>query len=138
MDMPSASIRNLARRLLSLEAERSGGGARGREAVRVIEKFRDALTRFAGPEGFASLLRRSLALARADSPALEAVTFNPGGSLDGLEGLASDTRDGGPEAVVGIVAHLLGLLVTFIGEPLTLRIVREAWPEARLVEKSEA
>jgi hypothetical protein len=136
MEMPSPSIRRLARRLLSLEAEGDGGGGgsgtQGREAVRVIEKLRGSLTRFAGPEGFASLLRRSLALARAETPALEAVTFNPDGSLDGLEGLASDTGDGGPEAVVGIVAHLLGLLVTFIGEPLTLRIVREAWPDAPL------
>ena len=29
-----------------------------------------------------------------------------------------------------IVAQLLGLLVTFIGEPLTLRLVRDAWPNA--------
>ena len=29
-----------------------------------------------------------------------------------------------------VVAHLLGLLVTFIGEPLTLRLVRDAWPDA--------
>jgi hypothetical protein len=28
------------------------------------------------------------------------------------------------------VAQLLGLLVTFIGEPLTLRLVRDAWPDA--------
>lgn len=134
MDMPSPSIRTLAQRLLSLEAEGSGGAAPGHEAARVFQKLRGSLTRFAGPEGFASLLRRSLALARADAPALEAVTFNPDGSLGGLEGLASDAGNGGPEAVVGIVAHLLGLLVTFIGEPLTLRIVREAWPDARLGE----
>ena len=120
--------------MLSLEAKGSGEGAQGHEAVRVIEKLRVSLTRFAGPEGFASLLRRALALARVDTPALGAVTFNPDGSLDGLAGLASDAGNGGPEAVVGIVAHLLGLLVTFIGEPLTLRIVRESWPDARLGE----
>jgi len=28
-----------------------------------------------------------------------------------------------------VVGHLLALLVTFIGEPLTLRIVDDAWPE---------
>ena len=134
MDMPSASIRSLAQRLLSLEAEGSGGGAQGHEAVRVFQKLRVSLNRFAGPEGFASLLRRSLALARADTPALEAVTINPDGSLAGLEGLASDTGNCAPEAVVGIVAHLLRLLITFIGEPLTLRIVRESWPDARLGE----
>ena len=102
------------------------------EAVRVCEKLRVSLTRFAGPDGFASLLRRSLVLARADAPSLEAVTIKPDGSLEGLEAVASDTRSGGPEAVVGIIAHLLGLLVTFIGEPLTLRLVREAWPDTSL------
>jgi hypothetical protein len=35
-------------------------------------------------------------------------------------------EDGG--AVV--VAHLLGLLATFIGEPLVRRLVRDAWPDA--------
>ena len=63
------------------------------------------------------------------------MTIKPNGSLEGLEGVASDTRNGGPEAVVGIIAHLLGLLVTFVGKPLTLRLVREAWPDASLDEK---
>ena len=43
-------------------------------------------------------------------------------------------RTAGGEAAVAITAHLLGLLVTFIGEPLTLRLVREAWPDASLDE----
>jgi hypothetical protein len=31
-----------------------------------------------------------------------------------------------------IIAQLLELLVTFIGQPLTLRIVHESWPDASL------
>lgn len=31
-----------------------------------------------------------------------------------------------------LFAELLGLLVAFIGEALTLRLVREAWPKLRL------
>ena len=38
--------------------------------------------------------------------------------------------DGGVEAVAALAAHLLGLLVTFIGESLALRVVREGWPDA--------
>jgi len=37
------------------------------------------------------------------------------------------------EAVNGgavLVTQLLGLLVTFIGQALTLRLVRELWPDA--------
>ena len=134
MDIPSPSLRKLAEQLLSLEAESNSDAAHAHEAVRVCEKLRVSLTRFAGPEGFASLLRRSLALARADTPSLDAVTIKPDGSLEGLEALVSSSQEGGPEAVVGIISHLLGLLVTFIGEPLTLRLVREAWPDASFGE----
>ena len=53
MDSPPSSTRDLARRLLAVEAA-SNGATDGRvhEAVRVREKLRISLTRFAGPEGF--------------------------------------------------------------------------------------
>ncbi|HVK09314.1 MAG TPA: hypothetical protein VM597_11100, partial [Gemmataceae bacterium] len=47
-----------------------------------------------------------------------------------LDGAGHDQDAGaGSEGGVEVVAHLLGLLVTFIGEPLTLRLVRDAWPD---------
>ena len=100
------------------------------EAVRVCDKLRLSLTRFAGADGFASLLRRSLALARLEVPSLRRVMIDSACSMDGLEALAADEADGGAEAAVALSAQLLGLLVTFIGEPLTLRLVRESWPDA--------
>ena len=124
-----ASMRDLAQRLLALEAaNRRTTDAHVDEIVRVCEKLRIPLIRLAGSDGFASLLRRTLALARAEVPALERVTVNPDCSMEGLEGLAADPKDGGVDAPVALTAHLLGLLVTFIGEPLTTRLVREAWP----------
>lgn len=127
MDTPSAPSIALARRLLAIEASSKGGvDAQVRAAVQVCEKLRIALTRFAGPEGFASLLRRALVLARAEVPSLAAVTLKPDGSLEGFETLADD----GSDAAVAVIANLLGLLVTFVGEPLTLRLVRESWPDA--------
>jgi hypothetical protein len=36
------------------------------------------------------------------------------------------------EATVALTAHFLELLVTFVGEALTLRLLREAWPDALL------
>jgi len=126
---------NLARRLLALEAARaSASEERTHEAVLVCEKLRISLTRFAGAEGFASLLRRSLALARAEVPALSRITIESDCSTDGLEALAAEEADGGAETTVALTAHLLELLVTFIGEPLTLRLVREAWPNESLDE----
>ena len=128
-------MRRLAKQLLVLEAaSTSTTDAPAHDAVRVCEKLRVSLTRFAGADGFASLLRRTLALARAEIPSLNRVSVNSDGSVEGLEALAADDTDAGVEAGLAITAHLLELLVTFIGEPLTLRLVREAWPEASLDE----
>ena len=49
-------------------ARASATGAHVHEAVRLCEKLRISLTRFAGADGFISLLRRALVLARAEVP----------------------------------------------------------------------
>ena len=135
MDTPSPSTRDLARRLLAVEAgSKSATDAHLHEAVRVCDKLRVSLTRFAGADGFTSLLQRALSLARADVPLLQTVKLKADGSLEGLEVLVVDATNGGPEAAVAIIAHLLGLLITFIGAPLTVRLVSEAWPDALLDE----
>ena len=129
-------MRNLAQRLVAAEAaSQIATGAHAHEAVRVCEKLQISLTRFAGSDGFKSLLRRAMALARAEVPALQTVKLKPDGSLEGCEALAVAATNSGPEAVVAITAHLLGLLVTFIGKPFTLRLVREAWPDTSLNEQ---
>lgn len=138
MDSPSPSIRHLARRLLAAEAAgRPTTDAPEHEAVLVCERLRVSLTRFAGGDGFAALIRRAIALARVEVPSLEHITVNPDNSIEGFEdlpsGAASSGEDGTDEAAA-LIAHLLGLLVTFIGEPLTLQLVRESWPVASLDE----
>ena len=120
------SMRVLAQRLLILEGPLQGAADDPTaQAMRVFERLRVALARFAGSDSFASLVRRALALARVEEPALRQVSIKANGSLEGLEKVAGDP-------IVAIVAHFLGLLVTFIGEPLTLRLVRDAWPDATL------
>ena len=129
-------MRGLARRLLAAEALLPPASHQHvHEAVRVCDKLRVSLTRFAGADGFASLLARSLSLARAEVPSLNRITVKPDCSMDGLEALAAEEADGGVEAVAALAAHLLGLLVTFIGEPLTLRVVREGWPDESFVDE---
>ncbi len=118
--------------MIALEAARDEPPATGgREAVRVCEKLRLPLARLAGVEGFRSLMSRALALAKAEVSSLAAVQVRADGSLEGLDGAGPD-RDAGAGGKGGavVVAQLLGLLVTFIGEPLTLRLVRDAWPDA--------
>ena len=59
MDTPSPSVRDLARRLVAAEAAiQSAAEPHVQPAVRVCEKLRVSLTRFAGVDGFAVLLRR--------------------------------------------------------------------------------
>ena len=138
MDSPSPSIRSLSQKLLAIEAAgRTATDASVHEAVHVCERLRLSLTRFVGADGFAALQRRAIALARADLPSLQHITVNPDGSLEGLEDLVADATnsgEGSTDEAAAIVVHLLGLLVTFIGEPLTLGLVRDAWPDVSLDE----
>ena len=136
MDAPTSSMRDLARRLLA--ASQTASGPHAPEVVAVIERLRISLAKFAGDAGFAALLRRALVLAGADVPSLQSVKIGADGRLEGLEQLAADTGTDalGGEAAVAITAHLLGLLVAFIGEPLTLRLLHESWPDTRITFKS--
>lgn len=134
METQVSLMRDLSRRLLAASQTASDSHVHG--AVVVSEKLRIPLTRFAGAEGFASLLRRALVLAGAEVPSLQSLKVGPEGRLEGFEQLAADssTAVSGSEAAVAITAHLLSLLSTFVGEPLTLRLIREAWPDASLDE----
>ena len=125
-------MRDLARRLLA--ASRIVSDPQVHEAVLVSDKLRISLTRFAGVDGFVSLQRRALVLARAEMPSLQSITIGTDGRLEGFEKLATGTGAAAAAAAAAITAHLLGLLVTFIGEPLTLALVREAWPDISLDE----
>ena len=131
MDNPIPSIRRLARQLLA--ASRDAGATTTEpdvdEVMLVIEKLRISLTRFAGTDGFASLLRRALVMATAEVPALKSITVGADGRLKGMDNLAGKA---GAEAAEAITAHLLTLLITFIGESITLKLVRAAWPQTAL------
>jgi hypothetical protein len=128
---PSVS-RHLAWRLLNYEAA-VGNTSDPTEsaAFRVCEKLRRPLCSLAGVAGFRSLLSRALALARAEAPSLSTVQVGADGSLKGLDELGPQkdedmSKDGG--AI--LIAQLLGLLLTFIGEGITLRLVQDVWPQS--------
>jgi hypothetical protein len=130
MDAPSPSMRELARQLLAANRNATSSDPRVHEAVALCETLRIVLTKFAGADGYAALLKRALALARAEVPALKNVTLGANCDLEGFEESVVGEQRG--ETAVALVAHLLTLLVAFIGEPLTVRLVREAWPDASL------
>ena len=129
MSLPES--RHLAQRLLAYEAV-AGENSEPAEsaAFRVFAKLRLALITLAGLAGFRSLLSRALTLARADAPDLSAVEVAADGSLKGLDELASQAQEETQEGGVVLLTQLIGLLLTFIGNDLTLRLVQDVWPEA--------
>ena len=131
MNTATPAIQNLARRLIALEAARDPSDELVDEAGRACEKLRVALAKLVGVAGFRSLMSRAKALATAEVPWLDSVQVRADGSLEGF-GTAECPQGAVPggEAGAMVVAQLLGLLVTFIGEPLTLRFVLDAWPNA--------
>ena len=131
MMLPSQT-RDLALRLLAYEDAAGKASERTQSAaVSVCERLRQPLATLAGVAGFRSLLSRALTLARAEAPSLSAVQVAADGSLKVQDEFASQSskeqaRDGG--AI--LIAQLIGLLLTFIGEGLTWRLVQDVWPEA--------
>jgi hypothetical protein len=134
MTTPFPAIQDLTRRILAVEAALAKAADTPiDEAVRACAKLQVPLTRFTGPVGFLSLLSRALVLAKADVPSLSVVQVRPDGSLVGFEEIKHDQdAEALEKGRVVLVAHFLGLLATFIGESLTRRLVRDAWPDGSI------
>jgi hypothetical protein len=128
----------LTARLLASEGRREAGAAgAGCVPFRVFEKLRPSLSTLAGAAGYQSLVVRALALARARASWLAEVSVAADGGLSfpaEIESLldAREIERGG-----GIlVEELLGLLCTLIGEPLTVRLLRNVWPDVEALSES--
>ncbi len=133
----SPATRDLARRLLLHDA---GGhpepGALAEAAGRAGARLRVRLVDVVGSTAYTTLLARAVRLAQGEVRTLERGTVAGHGGVEGdLLGvrecaLASDDDPAvGETGQTAILVHVIGLLVTFIGEELALRLVREAWPE---------
>lgn len=125
-------MREFAQRLIAYEARgNKSPGPKGRVAFGgVVEKLRGPLVTLSGVAGFRALLSRALVLAHAEVRWLRAVAVKPDGSLETPAEMAQLDQAEMAGAEVALVAQLLGLLVIFIGESLTLRLVQDAWPGA--------
>jgi hypothetical protein len=119
--------RDLARSLVASEAETSATSLQTEPATaRVYEKLRRQLGAPVGVDGFRALASRALALAKAESTGLNAVQIAANGVLRGLsaaEFQADADEDG--EAGINLIAQLLGLFLTFLGEATTLRLLED-------------
>ena len=127
-------MRAIAERLIAYETlEYNPSDKKTPIAILVDDKLRPHLRTLMGNVGFRALLSRSLALASAEVPWLRAVRVKADGSLEGLDEFDAPVPPTALfEGSVVLLAQLLGLLVAFIGENLTLRLVREVWPKLSL------
>ena len=125
--LPPEKTRELARILVASEADAATTSLHSEPAtVRVYEKLRRQLGAPVGADGFQALASRALALAKSQSPRLNAVQVTANGGLRGLgevESQADEDEDG--EAGIILIAQLLGLFLTFLGEATTLRLIED-------------
>jgi hypothetical protein len=125
-------MRDLAHRLITYEAG-AGKNSESMESstLRVYEKLRQSLGEFVGVAGFQSLASRALTLARPEVPSLSAARVAADGSLQGMGEIETQIdmdKDRPSDGEIVLIARLLGLLRIFLGEALTISLLRNAWP----------
>jgi hypothetical protein len=125
--LPPHKTRELARSLVASEADAATTPLLSEPAtVRVYERLRRQLGAPVGIDGFQALASRALALAKSESPRLSNVQVTPNGGLRGLGEVESEMNaDEDGEAGIILIAQLLGLFLTFLGEATTLRLIED-------------
>ncbi len=125
--LPLQKTRDLARSLVASETDASTKSLETKPAtVRVYERLRRQLGASVGVDGFRALASRALALAKSESSRLDAVQITANGGLRGLGEVESETEaDESGEAWVILIAQLLGLFLTFLGETTTLHLIED-------------
>src|SRR4051812_18840055 len=125
MSKASPKFRHLAQRIIAFETrDHHSFETKIQVAFRVSETLRPRLVMLMGRSGFHSLIARGLVLATAEAPSLRAVLVNAEGALEGFSTPETHVNPSEfDEGAVVLLAQLLGLLVAFIGEILTLQFL---------------
>ncbi len=130
----NAALRRLALKVLALRAGRGAGAeALAAAARRAYDQLAQVVAPLIGQAGVDALTGRALHLTQRQYPWLV-----PPGDPQQSEGLFArvifrlERQDPAvaTEAAGALFATFTGLLVTFIGEPLTARLLQKAWPDA--------
>lgn len=142
MTKTDRTLREIARRVLSAHA-----ASRGRTAAASPEAMEQAcgalyriLETAMGPAGLDALVGRAIQLASREYPWLATVKPGPAaecplsGLAEAVDGIGTEEA---AEAYAALLANIVTLLVTFIGEDLTLRFERHAWPNVSFSRLSE-
>ena len=130
MNRPTARMQDFAQGLVAHEAK--GNKSSGTKAPlvfgAVVDKLRRPLIILAGTQVFRSLLSRALALAIDEVRWFRAVQIKADGSLECPPEMAQLDQKEIAHAEAVLITQLLGLLLTFIGAALTLRLLQDVWP----------
>ena len=129
-----AALQQLALNVLA----QYSGAAEGNEALaaaarRAYEELAHVSTPLIGQVGVAALIARASHLAQRDYPWLITLPESERADEPFAHVIVSLSRQSPPDAAEGtaaVFAAFAGLLVTFIGEPLTAALLRKAWPDA--------
>lgn len=122
----------------------TAGAADAEVIARVTRAVYDDLARASvtliGQAGVDALAGRALHLAQREHPCLIPAP-EPQPADEPFARVVACLRRQGPaaaaEAASAVLAILIGLLVTFIGEPLTARLLRQAWPDVSFGASTE-
>lgn len=99
-------------------------------ALPVLHKLRPLLATFMGKTGYQALILRAMIMASEEVPWLCNVEIAANGALENYnEQSAKHETDEKADGSEILLAHLISLLVAFIGEILTLRLINELWPD---------
>jgi hypothetical protein len=128
MSRSTATMRDFAQRLVARDGMGKRPLNRRADFGRVVEKVHGPLAALVGVSGFRSLLSRALASAGDEVRWLRAVHVKADGSLERPAEMAQLDKEEVTRGEAAVIAQLLGLLVTFIGEALTARLLLDAWP----------
>jgi hypothetical protein len=117
-----------AKRLLAHEGDSGGNSAECAAAAwRVYEKLSARLGPLLGTAGVQALFVRSAKLAQAEHGSLAEVATPEGMSKLGAQLQALDPSDA-TEVAATLFGTFFQLMTTFIGERLTVIVLRSAWP----------
>ena len=128
MSRSTATMRDFAQRLVTGDGIGKKPLDRRADFGGVVAKVRGPLAALVGVSGFRSLLSRALASAGDEVRWLRAVHVKADGSLERPAEMAQLDKEEVARGEAAVIAQLLGLLVTFIGEALTARLLLDVWP----------
>jgi hypothetical protein len=133
----SAAFRPLTLKMLAL---RAGAEADADAIASAVRRTYDDLARVSVPligrVGLEALTGRAVHLTQRECPGLNASADSArrgqgaGPFAQIVEALAQQEPALATDCAAALIGTLTGLLVTFIGEPLTLGLLRKAWPDA--------